>query len=290
MEEWPMILNLLIRGLLFGGFLSLAACGLSLGFQLGFINASHGDMAVLAAYISWILLTTFGIDPLFSLVMVSPMMVLIGLILQKLLLNRFLLKGNMDVVLIVTFALGMCIRNSLQILFSANNRSLSQPYMVQGLSIGPLVIPLPYLIDFTIASAMFMILHLFFVKTFAGRALRAVPQNLEAAMMLGVKPETSYIYAMGIMALTQAVFGVLMGSTYVFNPNSGMAYLLLPISAIMLGGLGSLKKTFIGGLILGEILILCGYFIGSEYQLVACYLIALMLILFKPEGLLTRRS
>jgi branched-chain amino acid transport system permease protein len=247
-------------------------------------------MAVMAAYISWALLTMFGIDPLISLIIVSPIMVLIGFIIQKFLLNRFLLKGAMDAALIVTFALGMVIRNSLQALFSADPRSLAQPYLIKGLPIGFLVIPFSYLIDFISALTMFIILHLFFVKTFAGRALRAVPQNREAAMMLGVKPEISYIYAMGIMALTQAIFGVFMGLTYTFYPNSGSAYLLLPFSAIMLAGLGSLKKTFAGGLIMGEILILCGYLLGSEYQLIICYVITLIIILFKPEGLFTRRS
>jgi len=288
--DWLIILSLSLRALLFGGFLGLAACGLSLGFQLGFINAAHGDMAVLSAYMSWALLAMFGIDPFISLILVLPIMFLIGLVIQKFLLNRFLLKGEVDAALIVTFALGMTIRNLLQILFSADMRSLAQPYMIKGLHIGFLVIPFSYLIDFISALTMFIILHFFFTKTFAGRALRAVPQNWEAAMMLGIKPEISYLYAMGIMALTQAIFGVLMGLTYTFNPNSGPTYLLLPFGVVMLAGLGSLKKTFIGGLIMGEILILCGYFIGSQYQLITLYIITLIIILFKPEGLFTRRS
>ncbi|MEM1587401.1 MAG: branched-chain amino acid ABC transporter permease [Candidatus Bathyarchaeia archaeon] len=288
--NWLVILNLSFRALLFGGFLSLAACGLSLAFQLGFINAAHGDMAVLAAYLSWTLLTIFGIDPFISLIIVAPLIVTIGFALQKFLLNRFLLRGQMDTVLIITFSIGMIIRNAIQLIFFADPRSLAQPYILQGFSIGFLNIPFAYLINFIFALMMFTILHLFFVKTFAGRAFRAVPQDCEAAMMFGVKPEVAYMYGMGIMALTQAVFGVLMGVTYVFFPTSGMTYLLLPLGAIMLAGLGSLKKTFIGGLIMGEILILSGYFFGSEYQYIICHLITLILILFRPEGLLTRRS
>ena len=288
--NWLILFNLSFRGLLFGGFISLAACGLSLAFQLGFINAAHGDMAVLSAYLSWVLLSIFGIDPFISLIIVVPSIVIIGFALQKFLLNRFLLRGLMDTVIIITFSIGMVIQNMLQLIFSADFKTLMQPYIMQALSIGFLNIPLTYLINFVFALVLFTVLHFFFTKTFAGRAFRAVPQDSEAAMMFGVKPEVAYIYGMGIMAMTQAIFGVLMGISYVFAPSSGSTYLLLPLGAIMLGGLGSLKRTFIGGLIIGEILILSGYFFGAQYQYIMCHLITLILILFKPEGLLVKRT
>jgi branched-chain amino acid transport system permease protein len=283
------LLSLFVRALFYGGFLSLAACGLSLGFQLGFINAAHGDIAVLAAYFAWILLQTFGMDPLFSLIPVTLTIIAIGVVFQKFILNRFLSIGASEALLIVTFALGMNIRNILQLIFAADLRGLTLPYMLGAVRLGVFTIPYTYLIDFFAALFIFAILHLFFKKTFAGKSLRAVAQDREAAMALGVNPDRASIFAMVIMALTQAVFGVLMGITYTFSPNSGPSYLLLPFGAIMLAGLGSLKKTFIGGLIMGEMILLSEYLIGSQFQMVSCYIVVLIILLFKPEGLLTRR-
>ncbi|MEM2454839.1 MAG: branched-chain amino acid ABC transporter permease [Candidatus Bathyarchaeia archaeon] len=278
---------MLIRGVLYGGFISLTACGLSISFMLGFINASHGDFAVLAAYIS-LLFAWMDINPFISLPIVAIILIGFEILMQKFLLNKFLVTQNFDAMLILTFAIGIVIRNILQICFSADLRSLTMPFLVKSLEIGFIIIPYTYLINFAATIAMFIILHYSLKNTFLGKGLRAVAQDREAAMIQGIKPETAGMVAIVIITITQVVFGVLMGVTYSFNPFAGGQYLLLPFGSIMLSGLGSLKRTFIGGIILGEMIILTGYYLGSIYQLVIVYTIILIILLFKPEGLLTR--
>jgi branched-chain amino acid transport system permease protein len=208
----------------------------------------------------------------------------IGYGLQKFLIGRVLDMGLNQPVL-VTFALSIIIQNLLLIVFTSDARTLATGYWLSSVGVDGLTLPLRYTLGFILAIATFLALYFFFQKTYVGKAMRAVPIDIEAAKIMGIRPDKIYNFAMGIALLVTGLAGVLLGMLFTFYPDSGPTYLLLAFGVVVLGGLGSLKGTVVGGLIIGETLILAGYFLGSYYQLMACYIVILAILVFRPQGI-----
>ncbi|MEM3601761.1 MAG: branched-chain amino acid ABC transporter permease [Candidatus Bathyarchaeia archaeon] len=281
--------NLLLDGFLLGGLFALSAFGLSiLAGIMKIINIAHGDFAILAAYLALSIMNFFKVDPLLSLLIVVPFMFLVGYFFQKFTINRVLPMGANQPVL-VTFALSIVIQNLLLLLFTADARSLTPPYLLTyieflGLSPSP-----RYALGFAVSIIVFVAIFLFFKKTYVGKAMRAVPFDPEAAKMIGIKSEVIYNYAAGLALLVVGIAGVLLGLTFTFYPDTGPMYVLLSFGVVVLGGLGSLKGSLAGGFIMGEALVLGGYFFGSRFQLMFCYLVILVILYIRPQGLFGER-
>ena len=287
-SEMVTLVSIIIRGLMLGGLYALAGLGLSVAFGImRVINVAHGDFAILAAFLSLFCLNILGIDPFISFFAVGPVLFVVGFLSQKFLINRVIPRGLNHPVLI-TFALSIIIQNLLLLIFTTDAQSLTPAYLLRGIELGGMTISLRYTLGFLLALITFTIMHFFFQKTYLGKAMRAVPIDSEAAEMMGIKPEAIYNLAMGIAMVTTALAGILLGMTYNFYPHTGPEYLIIAFGVVIIGGLGSLKGTFIGGLIMGESLILSGYFIdklgfsGAHYQLMVCYLVILAVLLLKP--------
>lgn len=279
------IFYLIMCGLLLGGMYALIGCGLSLTVGiLKMINIAHGDFAILAAYLSFVLLDFLGVDPFISLAIVIPVMVIVGLSLQKYIINPILNKGASQVTLLY-FSLSIIIQNILLLLFTADNRSLTVDYLLGGVDILVGVFSLPHLISFLLCVVVFAALYMFFKRSYLGKVIRAVPENAEVAIMLGLQPEKIYVLASGISLAITALAGVMIGITYIFSPSSGVTYLMMSFGAVLIGGLGNIYGTLVGGILIGEIMTLSGYFLGPNYQLVLCYIVILIVLILRPQGL-----
>ena len=277
--------DLLLRGFLLGGVYALVGLGLSVALGImRVINVAHGDFAILSAYFAFVFMSFLKIDPTFTIVFVAPILFVIGYGLQKFLIARVLDMGLNQPVL-VTFALSIVIQNILLLIFTSDARTLATGYWFNSINLGGLTLPLRYTFGFSLAIVTFLVLHFFFQKTYIGKAMRAVPIDIEAAKIIGIRPDKVYNFAMGIALLVTGLAGVLLGMLFTFYPDSGPTYLLLAFGVVVLGGLGSLKGTVIGGLIIGETLILAGYFLGSYYQLMMAYLVILAILVFRPQGI-----
>ncbi|HEU16482.1 MAG TPA: branched-chain amino acid ABC transporter permease [Nitrososphaeria archaeon] len=280
------VATLLVQGMFLGGLYALAGYGFSI--SLGIIreiNVAHGDLMILAAYISLAVLSTWRTFPLLSLLLTVPAMFIVGWLLQRSLLNRALRRGPSHVV-VVTFALGIVIENLLLILFSYNNRTLATGYLLQGISLGAVRLPLVMAVDFAASVVVLAALQLIMGHTMLGRAMRAVPANEPAARIIGIRPERIYPLAMGLAMAVNAVAGVLLGSTFVFYPSVGPDYMLIAFGTVILGGLGSLLGTFIGGLVMGEVFVLSGHTFGATYQMMATLIVIFMIMVLSPRGIL----
>ena len=280
------LVSLILRGLLLGGLFALTGFGLSLAFGImRVINVAHGDLAILAAFLSLACMNFLKIDPFVSFVIVAPTLFAIGFLSQKFLINRVLPRGLNHPVL-VTFAIGIVIQNLLLLIFTPDAQSLTPVYLLgEGIKLGEIYLSRKYTVSFILALITFIAIHWFLKKTYLGKAMRAVPIDSEAAKMMGIRPEAIYNLAMGIAMLTTALAGILLGTTFPFYPYTGPGYLIIAFGVVIIGGLGSLKGTFIGGLIMGVSLILGGYFFGAHYQLMVCYLIIIAVLLLRPQGL-----
>jgi branched-chain amino acid transport system permease protein len=287
--EW---VNALVQGTLLGGLYALLATGLSLAFGvMRLVNLAHGDLIILAAYLALAVTTATGIDPLLSLVVVIPVMTLFGYALQRGLLNRALSSGGVLPPLMVTFGLAIVIQNVLLDVFSADSQGLNagsienaSVTLTSQISVG--VLPL---ITLLVAVAILLGLQFVISRTALGRALRATADDPEAANIVGIDHRHLYATAMAIALATVAVAGVFVGVRTTFSPSDGPQGLIFAFESVIIGGLGSLWGTLVGGVALGIAQAL-GNQISPAYQVLSGHLLFLVVLFFRPTGLLARRT
>lgn len=284
-------LNIILQGVLVGGLYAMFAAGLSLIFGvMRLVNIAHGDLIVLAAYVALMVTTTIGVDPLTSLVIVVPVMALIGYALQRGLLNRTL-GDDLLPPLLVTFGLSIIIQNGLLELFTADSRKLQagaiEVQAFQALP-GVWVGALP-LIQFAVAVVVIAGLQWLFYRTALGRAFRATSDDQSVAQLMGLDTRHVFAMAMALSLAVVAIAGVFLAVRANFDPSIGPARLIFGFEAVIIGGLGSLWGTLIGGVILGVSQAI-GAQIDPGWQLLAGHIAFLAILAFRPQGFFPRVS
>ena len=248
-------LNQIIQGVLLGGYYALIACGLSFMFGvMRIINLAHGDFAVLAAFLVWAIVEHSGMSPFLALALVLPVMGALGWLLQRAMLERSLRAGAL-VPLLTTFGLGIVIQNLLFAQFGADTRSLAPAIgdlAFDSWSLGSQIYvgQLAGLI-FVVAVALLGGLQLFLARTPLGRAIRATAEDPDTAELVGVDSRAVYAAAAAIAVMTVAIGGTFLGMRAAFAPYAGPAQLIFAFEAVVIGGLGSMWGTLLGGIVLG---------------------------------------
>jgi branched-chain amino acid transport system permease protein len=284
--EW---INIFIQGALLGGFYSLFAIGLSMSFGImRLVNIAHGDFIVLAAYVGMVAVQSTGLSPFLSLVIVVPVMFLLGYALQRGLLN-FTLSGGLLPPLLVTFGISVIIQNGLLQGFGAYDHRLQEGaietaslQLPGGIDVGvyPLVV-------FGVAVLGIGALQLLFYGTRLGRAFRAVSDDADTAELMGIDNRKLYALALGIAMVFTAIAGVLFGIRTIFDPAAGPIRLILAFEAVIIGGLGSMWCTLIGGMVLG-IAQAIGAALNPNWQILAGHVAFLIILILRPSGLFPR--
>jgi branched-chain amino acid transport system permease protein len=275
-------------GILLGGLYAVVALGLSLVFGvIKEINIAHGDLVILGSYFGYVALTVFGIDPILSLVIGMPILFGLGFVIQKYLLNRAF-KISMDATLIIAFGISLILQNAYQLIWTPMARGLTTSYALESFSAGPVHVPLVYLLDFLAAIAVMIFLHLFLKRTYLGRAIRAAAQNRKTAHLMGINTDRVYAYTFAISMALAAVAGVFLGLTFSFTPISGMSFLIIALGVVVLGGMGSIVGTFVGGIVFGLAQTLGGYFFGVAAQMLVAYVMVLVVLAVIPRGIFGR--
>ena len=278
--------NIILQGVLVGGLYAMFAAGLSLIFGvMRLVNIAHGDLIVLAAYLSLVVTETLGINPLASLTVVVPAMALIGYALQRGLLNRTL-GDDLLPPLLVTFGLSVIIQNGLLELFTADSRRLQAGgievdsiQLGSGLAVGTLP-----LIQFVLAVAVIAGLQWLFYRTALGRAFRATSDDQAVAQLVGLDNRRVFALAMALSLAVVAIAGVLLAIRTNFDPAIGPARLIFGFEAVIMGGLGSMWGTLAGGIILGVSQAI-GAQIDPGWQVLAGHLAFLLVLAVRPQGL-----
>jgi branched-chain amino acid transport system permease protein len=280
----------LIKGILLGGLYVVIALGLSLVFGvMKLINVGHGDLVVLGSYFAWAIMGWLGIDPFLSLVMGVPLFFAFGFFVQKFIINRTF-RISLDAALIATFAISIIVQSLTQAIWTPFNRSLLTAYRLQTFAVGPFTIQLRYLLDFIGGLAVMLVLREFLRRTYLGKAISAASQNLPVAERMGINPNRVYSFAFAIAMACAAVAGVLLGLTFSFHPASGPPFLIISFGVIILGGLGSMAGTFIGGMIFGLTQTLGAYLSGGSMlvQSIAPFLLVFVVLSIRPQGIFGR--
>ena len=280
----------LINGILLGGLYGVVGIGLSMVFGImRQVNLAHGELMILSSYLSLLFLQVLGIHPLVTLILVAPLMFFIGYLIQIFLFNRVMQRG-MEPFLMISFGLSIIIQNTLLLIFTPDARSLETTMVIKGVDVfGRFNIPLIYLVNFAVGVLVLTALQQFMKRTYLGWAINASADNETAAKLMGINVNKVYAYALGIAAVTAAVSGVLVGMTFTFYPHSGTQYLIIAFGVVIIGGLGSLPGTFLGGLVLGVSQLFGGRILGPGFQLLSGYIILLIILTVRPQGILGGR-
>lgn len=279
-----------ITGILLGGLYGIVGIGLSVVFGImRQVNLAHGEFMILSSYFSLLFVHLMGLHPLLTLFPVLPIMFAVGYFIQAFLFNRVMQKA-MEPFLIISFGLSIIIQNALLLIWTPDARSLKTGLVIMSIDVpGLFRIPLIQVINFAAGLLVLFLLHQFMKKTYLGWAIHAASEDLSGARLMGINPKKVYCFAMGIAALTAGISGVLVGMTFTFYPHSGTQYLIIAFGVVIIGGLGSLPGTFLGGMILGISQLVGGRVIGPGFQLLSGYLILILILTIRPQGLLGRR-
>jgi branched-chain amino acid transport system permease protein len=284
-------LNAIVQGILLGGLYALFATGLSLVFGvMRLVNLAHGDISILSAYLALVVVSATGVNPFLALIVVVPLMMVVGYLLQRFVLNRTVDRGPLPP-LLVTFGLAVIIQNVLLDLFTADSRGLdagpvenASITITKDLSVG--VFPV---LTFVVAVLVIGGVSLVLSRTQLGRAIRATADDQVAARLVGIDNRQLYAVALAIALGTAAVAGVFAGIRTTFGPSDGPNGLIFAFEAVIIGGLGSLWGTLAGGILLGVAQAL-GNQVGPGFQILAGHFLFLGVLLFRPSGLFPRQT
>ena len=285
--------NDIIQGILTGGLYALFACGLSLLFGvMKVINLAHGDLAVVGGYVALGVIAVTHVPVLWSFLIVVPIMAALGYVLQRTVIQAALNRSILTT-LIVTFGLSVVIENGLLEFASANSHSLgvNNSIITSSFSIGS-QIQVAYLLLLILAVAVVVILGLqyFLSASRYGRLIRAVADDQEAAQLSGVDYRHVFGIAAAIAFGTVALAGIASGLTSQFSPTTGTdTILLFAFAAVVIGGIGSLWGTLLGGIVLG-VAQQIGSQINSSDGFLAGYIVFLAVLILRPQGLTGRRA
>jgi branched-chain amino acid transport system permease protein len=278
----------LLQGILLGGLYSLYATGLSVIFGImRLVNLAHGDLIVLAAFLM-LALAALGVPVVVAVAVVVPLMFAAGYALQSVLLNRTLGR-NILPPLLITFGVSIIVQNGLLETFSADTRRLDVGHL-QSASLplgGGIAVGLMPLVCLAAAVAVIVLLNGVFYRTALGRAFRATSDDVEIAQLMGINNKSIYAVTMGIALAVCAVAGLFLGARANFDPSIGPARLLYAFEAVIIGGLGSLWGTLLGGMVLG-IAQAIGAALSPTWQILAGHIAFLIILLVRPSGFFPR--
>lgn len=285
-------LNVIIQGVLFGGFYALFACGLSLMFGvMRIINLAHGDIAVVAGYTAVFLAPQLHVAEVWSFLVVVPLFALVGYVLQRTLLQAALDRSPLTT-LLVTFGLSVLVENLLLEAYTANGQSVNIGSLIgDSWQVNSTIyISWFQFVVLGVAVAVLAILQVYLSRTATGRLIRAVSDDREAAQMSGANYRHIFGIAAAIAFATVALAGIAYGILTELTPSTGGSVILLyAFEAVVIGGIGSLWGTLIGGVLLG-VAQQVGAHYNPAYQILAGHLLFLVILALRPQGLFGRKE
>jgi branched-chain amino acid transport system permease protein len=289
--------QVLISGILLGGLYALIGLGMSLIMGvMKIINLAHGELMMVAMYMTYWLFTLWKVDPYVSLLIVCPAMFLLGVVIQKFLITPVM---NAESVLpqnqvLLTVGIGLVLSNLALLLFSANYRSVPVSYASKtiywDLKLGGQTISLsfsyPFLVAFGIAVALGVLLFLFLGATDTGRMIRATAQDQRAASLMGIHTRRITFITFGIGAALVGAAGALLDPVYYLYPQIGGPFTNKAFVITILGGLGNIPGAILGGLVLGLAESLGSVYVSLGYKDAFGFIIFVLVLIFLPRGIL----
>ncbi len=296
--QLEVFLQTLIAGLLLGGLYALIGIGMTLIMGvMKIINLAHGELMMVSMYITYMLFSLFHIDPYLSVFVSVPALFVLGVMLQKFLINPVMKVDSIlpENQVILTVGIGMVLSNLATIFFTSDYRSTPVSYATKAWYLSDiwkgspieLSLSFPWSVSFLFAVIITVLLWFFLTKTDTGKSIRATAQDIEAALLMGVNVRMTRVVTFGIGAGLVGAAGSLFIPIYYLYPDLGGQFTLIAFVVTILGGLGSTVGAIIGGLILGVFESMTATYIGMGWAPVGRFVIFVAVLIFFPGGVVS---
>ncbi len=278
------LLNVLVVGILLGGIYGLVSIGLNLIFGvIRIVNFAQGELVMLGMYGAFLGFSLLKLDPYVSLLIVVPAMFVVGVIIQRVVIQPLQAESSMQI--FATFGLLTVLQNLVLVFTRGEGYSVNTAVASLGVSVGEIRITATRLIIFIAVTLIAILLHLFLQKTLLGKSIRAVTQDRQSARLMGINVERTFMITFGIGSALAGLAGVLIAPIYTLSPGIGGNFILAAFAVVVLGGLGSVAGAWAGGMIVGIVEAFAGYYINPELKQAVWFLIFLAVLIVKPSGL-----
>ncbi|VBB41206.1 putative Branched-chain amino acid ABC transporter (Permease protein) livH-like protein [uncultured Spirochaetota bacterium] len=279
------IAQLIVSGVLAGGLYGIISVGLTLIFGvLNLVNFAHGEFLMISMYISFWMSEIFNLNPYMSLPIVVAAMFVFGIIIQSIFI-RPVTEASHEVQIVITLGLSTIMQNSALMAFSGNLRVLRTPFSESMIEIAGIFINTQRLLTFTLAILATIILYLYLTKSYFGKAIRATAQDSRAAKLAGINVPFVYMITYGIGIALVGLAGASIIPLFPVYPTIGWHFANIAFVAVVLGGLGSIPGAMVGGIIIGLIESIAGFYFGSEFQQAAYFIVFIIILIIRPTGL-----
>lgn len=279
-------LQLLVNGILLGGIYAMISIGLTLIWGvMQIVNFAHGEYLMLGMYSTFWLFQLYGIDPYLSLLIVTPLLFLLGILTQRVVINP-ILDAPPVAQIFATVGLSVVLQNLALFFWKADYRSVLIADSISNLKFQGLIVSFPRLMAFLITLAMVIALFLFLKRTYLGKALRATAENKQAAQIMGINVGRLYYIALGIGTACVGIAGGILMPMYPVFPAVGGYFVLTAFVVVVLGGMGSMAGAFCGGLIIGVVEAFSGFYLAPALKEVVYFLVFILILVSRPSGLL----
>ena len=284
------MVDALAQGILLGGLYASVALGLSIVFGvLRLVNLAHGELLIGAAFLSFWVIDLLAVDPLLSLLVVAPAMFLLAYPIQRFVLTPVLTR-NEEAPLVATFGLSLVATGLFAEVAGSNPRSLDASWATSGFSVAGVNIRVAYLLAFVFGVALVAATHFALTRTRTGTAVRAAAADPDTAAAMGMDVQRLYALTFGVAAAMAAVGGVFVGVAFSFTPTSGLGWLLTGFAVVVLGGIGSVSGTLLGGLAVGVVEAVGIEIVGGAYRDLIVYGLFFLALTIRPTGILGRAT
>jgi branched-chain amino acid transport system permease protein len=284
------LIQTLVSGLLIGGIYALIGIGMTLIMGvMKIINLAHGQLMMVAMYITYVLFEAFGLDPYFSLFIAMPCLFVLGAVIQRFLLNPLLKVDSIlpENQVLMTVGVGMVLTEVIRFIFQSDYKSVKTSYSSSAVYFGQISFNVPMVAAFGLALLLTAGLFFFLLKTDVGKSVRATAQNTDAALIMGINAQWITILTYGLGSALVAAAGTLLLPIYYLFPDIGGPFTLKAFVITMLGGMGSTVGAILGGIVLGIAESLGATYISMMLKDAVAMVIFLLVLIFLPGGLKT---
>ena len=284
------LVQLVIIGLLAGGIYAAVGVGFSLVWGvLNIVNLAHGALVIVCAYLTWQIFTASGLDPFLTLPIDAVALFAFGYVVQRGVINR-IIRAPLLFTFLLTFGLNLIAVNVLLLIFKSDFRSVTTAYSGAGLDLGGIVVPYIRLAALGIALLVAAALALLLNRTRVGLAIQAVGSDRDAAQLVGIDLRHAYAVTYGLGAACAGVAGGLIAMIQAITPTAGEPYTLQAFVVVILGGLGRVSATVVGGLVFGLVEAFAQSIpgSGSVFANAIAFGVMVLVLVTRPQGLLGR--
>ncbi len=280
------LLRAIVDGVLTGGVYALMAVGLTLIFGvLDIINIAQGVLVILAAYLSYVLSVHLHLDLFLGLLITTPVMFVIGVVIQVLFMRRLRGRERTSMSLLASYAVMIIIEGVLYLAFGPDFVQLSAWYVTGSVHVLDFYLSDIYLFGFALAVVLVAALYLILYRTRFGRSLRATMQDQTAARLIGIDIGRVSALAFGIGVAATAAGGMVFGATNAFNANSGYDLISRLLAIIILGGMGSIGGALGAAVLMSTVESVVDIW-SPTWSVVVFYAALVVVLTIRPQGLL----